>query len=190
MPNLDYLRRQKISMVNRQFLTSYDWDFEIDFSNYKFYHPNMEILHLQTKSLDGPKRTLSYEGPKEVQIRGFKIHQPGQSNNFQDAKFTLHLADFEDQSIAYWFIDWANKCDSITTHTGYRRQDLMINCTVWQLNSNLEHVFQWQYFNCLPGSGGNYDDKFDDKKELVGDDVSLEIVGEFVLPTPLTQPLA
>lgn len=188
MPNMDYLRRQNISQRNRQFLTSYDWELWIDFSNYKFYHPTMNTLILQTKAIQNVNPTLTHS-LLETDIRGFHYIQPGMTDNKANANFTLELADFDDQSLKYWFLDWQNKMDSSTTHASYRREDLMVNCYVWRLNGNRQKVWQMEYINCLPDTT-SYSDVYDGNKAIVGDGATISIKGEMAIPTPLTQPLS
>lgn len=189
MANMDYLRRQNMSQRPRQFLTTYDWEFEIDFSQYKFYHPPMNTLRLQAKSIVGIDPTLT-NTLLTTEIRGFRFQQAGMTNNYEKASFTLQLADFEDQTVKYWFLDWQNKMDSLTTHTGYRREDLMVDCYIWRLNNALQKVWEMHYINCLP-SQTQYDDQYTGDKQLVGaDGTSITIQGEMVIPTPLTVPVA
>lgn len=189
MGNMDFIRRQNISQINRQFLTSYDWAFYIDFSKYRFYHPTMEMLLCQTRTITGVNPTLD-NTPLTTDIRGFKIQQAGMTKNDANASFGLDIADFEDQSIKYWFLDWQNKMDSITTHTSHRRQDLMVDCYVWRLNSNQQKVWEMHYINCLPQTT-SYDDLYTSDKQLVGaNGTTIQINGEMAIPTPLTQPLA
>lgn len=189
MGNMDYLRRSNISLVNRQFLTTYDWSLYIDFSKYKFYHPPMQTLLLQTKAINNVDPTLT-NNLLQTEIRGFRVQQAGMTNNYDKANFSLDLADFEDQSIKYWFLEWQNKMDSLTTHAGYRREDLMVDCYVWRLNSNQQKVWEMKYINCLPEST-SYSDQYTSDKQLSGaDGVTINIRGEMVIPTPLTQPLA
>lgn len=189
MPNMDFLRRQNMSQRSRQFLTTYDWEFLIDFSNYKFYHPAMNTLKLQTKEISGVDPTLN-TSILTTDIRGFRIQQPGMTNNYEKATFTINLADFEDQTIKYWMLDWQNKMDSLTTHASYRREDLFVDAYVWRLNGNQQKVWEMHYINCLPQTTA-YNDPYNGEKQLVGaDGTSIAFQGEMVIPTPLTTPLA
>jgi hypothetical protein len=186
----EYIRRQNISIRNRQFLTTYDWAMDVDFSQYPFYHPNIESLRLRTKDLSGINPTLEHNLISNT-VHGYKLLQPGWTNTTANTDITLNLVDWEDQSIKYWFLDWQNKCDSITTHTGYRREDLMIDLYVWRLNSNQQKVWEMHYINCLPKTTQYQDTYETNNKQAVGfDGVSLAIEAEQALPTPLTTPLA
>lgn len=189
MGNMDYIRRQNISQRNRQFLTSYDWRIYLDFSNYKFYHPDMQTIELGLGDITGVDPTLE-NTPLTHEIRGFLIQQPGMTNNHAKNSITINLADFEDQTMKYWFLDWQNKMDSLTTHAAYRREDLMVDLYVWRLNSNQQKVWEMHYINCLP-SATTYNDSYEsNSKNLVGQNSSITLQAEMVIPTPLTQPLA
>ena len=189
MGNMDYIRRQNISQVRRQFLTSYDWDFLIDWKGYAFYHPDMSLLQTQIKSISGVNPTLE-TSIIETSVRGYRVQQAGWTTSDKPAPITLNFVDYEDQSLKYWFLEWQNKMDSLTTHASYRREQLMVDLYVWRLNSNRQKVWEMHYINCLP-NGTTYTDNYEgDNKQIVGGDINIQLQAEIAIPTPLTTPLA
>lgn len=188
MANMEYVRRNNIAERSQQFLTSYDWEYMIDFQWFKFYHPPMEVLRKRTKDIDGGDATLKHTILEDT-IRGFRVHQPG----FTDSKggtVSITFADFEDQSIKYWYLDWQNKMDSLTTHAQYRKEDLMVDVYLWRLNSNRQKVWEKHFINCLP-QDTSYGDQYEhDNRSLLGKDTKLTLMAEMIIPTPLMTPLA
>lgn len=180
--DMSYLTREKLSVRTQQALTSYDWDFKIDFTNYVGYHPDMETIQLRATDLTNVNPTLT-TSVLEVKMRGYTLIQPGMTDNHVNATFGINLQDFEDQSLKAWFLDWQNKMDSLTTHKSYRREDLMVDCYVWRLNSDRQKVWEMHYINCLPRETSWVDD-YNSDKQAVGKS-TITIIAETVIPTPL-----
>lgn len=181
MADMDYLTHEQLSVLEQQALTSYDWDFEIDWSRYVGYHPDAKTVHMRTLEITGVDGSIQTE-VKTIEMRGFTLLQAGKTQN-KPADFTLSFQDFEDQSLKAWFLDWQNKMDSLATHRAYRRSDLMVDFYIYRLDSSLRRVWQWHYFNCLPNTT-TYAEAFDGNKEPQGK-CSVVITSEYMIPTPL-----
>jgi hypothetical protein len=178
---MDYLTRDNMAKNNLQVLTSFDWDFTINFKNTIMYHPNIDIIRLRATAVNGISYELDHT-PIEVNMRGFTIQQPGLTVNKPGA-LTLNLQDFEDQALRIWLIDWVNRCNSPANRMSARREDLMVDMTFWQLNSNRQRVFEYKYENCLP-TGSSIDDSFSSEKNVNGK-ISLIVQAEYIKLTPL-----
>lgn len=143
-----YINRENICKNSTQVLTTGDWEFSIDFVGKAMYMPSVTTYFVRTTGIDGVREVPQVD-IMEIPLRGFTLRQPGLAHTVPDP-VTLHTQDFEDQTITIWLWDWANKMNNLSTLASYRREDLFVDLTIWQLNSSRQKVYQYNYHNCLP----------------------------------------
>lgn len=182
---MDYITRSQMLHKNQQVLTSFDWDFDIDFSNYVGYHPPIDFIKRSVTSISGdcdnPLPTLQL---MQIPLRGFTLHQPGLTDQGSyPSPITLTAQDFEDQSLFAWMYDWLNRCNSVQNRASYRRESLFVDMDLWRLNSTRVRVLQIHYYNCLPIQPA-YGNQFNDQKQPVGQ-MNITLQPEWRLVTAL-----
>ena len=169
MADMSYITRVQMQHKNLQVLTSFDWDWQIDFSSHVGYHPPMQLLKTACTQISGdcdqPLPTLT---PMQIPLRGFTLIQPGLTDaGSLPQTLVLELQDFEDQSIFSWCYDWLNRCNSVQNRASYRRESIFVDIDLWRLNSSRVRVMQIHYFNCMPLSA-QYSNQYNDQKSQVG----------------------
>jgi len=168
MANMDYITRSQMQHKNMQVLTSFDWDYNIDFGAYVGFHPPMDQIKRCVNTISGdcdsPLPTLDI---MTVPLRGFTIHQPGLTDQgSRPGPIMMAGQDFEDQSLFAWWYDWLNRANSVQNRA-YRRESLFVDIDLWRLNSTRVRVLQIHYYDCLPAQAP-YENSFNDGKAPVG----------------------
>ena len=137
---MERIKRSDIKSNNKEMLTSYHWDLVITKVPNAIYYPGDPIIQVRLKEVSGlPDRSPA---TLETKIRGFTLYQPGQmDNNAAGVVFTF--ADFEDQTIEAFILDYIYKSDNPSDHRSLHKQDLIMSCELFRLNSALEPVNKW-----------------------------------------------
>jgi hypothetical protein len=182
MADMDYITRAQMQHKNLQALTSFDWEFNIDFSTYVGFHPPMSVIRTATNGIQCQPGLVPQVAPMTIPLRGFSIQQPGLSDEQAQYTVTLAMQDFEDQSLLAWMYDWTNRCNSVINKASYRRESVFVDVDVLQLNSTRVRVLQLHYYNCLPI--GTEDYQFSQNKAVNGG-ATLTMIAEWRLVTLL-----
>jgi hypothetical protein len=167
---MDYVNRAKIASDTNQFLTSYDWDIDIELgTDFKVYYPGHLTFKTRLMDISGIEPLYRPETPLSAEIRGFKIHQNSFTSNIPGT-ITFHLQDFEDQSITGMLLDWFIKYNDPATHISYNKKAVMWKSfTAFRLNNARTPVYKIKIYNLLPSSGSNGYDAFTSNKDKLGD---------------------
>lgn len=181
--DMSYLNRNALVSPSNQVLTTFDWDFDITFpANYAPYHPPIETIRQRILSIDGIK-FIPDPVLLDIKLRGgVTMLQAGLTEN-KPGSLTLMLQDFEDQSMTIWALDWTKKLNDWRTRKSYRKESVYIDMTIYQLNSDREAVFQWNYMTGLLDAGEFGSPAKADKDALTGQSMTINF--EYVEPIPL-----
>jgi hypothetical protein len=165
---MSYVTRDQIVGSNGQKLTTFDWDFKITKSaNDEVYSPGEQLTKARISSITGIPFMPEYQGNLPTEIRGFKMIQPGFTNNY-GGQCTITIEDFEDQSMTAFIMDWLWKCNNPANHASYHKKQLAWDkLELFRLNSSREPVFKVTLYTVLPGGAGS-DMSFTSDKQLQG----------------------
>jgi hypothetical protein len=177
---MSYVNRSSIAANTNQMLTSYDWDITIETgTDFKVYYPGDLTFKTRLMDISGINPLYSTDAPLDVMIRGFKIHQNSFTSNVPGT-ITLHLQDFEDQSITGMLLDWIIKYNDPATHISFNKSAVMWKSfTAYRLNNTRQPVYSIKIYNLLPSQGtGNDYDQFTGEKAKLGD-IRLSLEAEY-----------
>ena len=168
---VDSIKRSDIvGGTTREFLTSYDWNFnftkvpEIFSTAASVERLLNETLLYRTDSVTVPEDPVAER--VQVVIHGHSFSQPGLVPNY--GTFGFQVQDFADAQIQAFFTRFAYlTCDPLTkAMKGYANQ-FKFNCKITQLDSQRNPIKVWNCKDCLV-STANVNDILDGTKTIVG----------------------
>jgi hypothetical protein len=179
---LSYLNYTQMMDDTRELLDSDKWNIKFITWPTVVYNPGEEFLHNRIKSVSGLNLSDFHTEPLKTKIRGFETHVQPNQTPLKNKEITWTLLDYEDQSIYVLMQDWIGKSCDPTTQRSYRAADLRGTFIYQRLNSVNLSVREWVHKGCMP-SKVDYKDNFDSERKLVGDDVTIGMIGILFPPT-------
>jgi len=183
---LDYLNYNQMMDDTSEFLTDDKWDVTFDKMPAAVYWPGDTFVKFRLKSVDGISTSIWSHAPLSTKIRGFETPVQAGRIEMVNTTITLHLADYEDQSIYVFLTDWMFKCCDPVTQKGYKSKDLRANMTFTRLNALNQPVRRYVMKAGIIETP-NYEDPFNsDGRNLLSEDSTIPIKGMLFPPEFLT----
>ena len=162
---MEGINRDTIFSNCNDFLTTYDWDFEVVKWPAILKSDGMATkFRLRTNNIVVPEDPMVE--PISVFVRGHRYSQPGDVKNYGICSFSVQ--DFSDQSIQRYFTQLVYlMSDPQTKAMMSGRPGLFkMNFNIYRLNAALEPVKRWRIIDALPIGINTVDDMSSEKEPL------------------------
>lgn len=166
MPDMDYVSRSSLISNTSEFLTTFDWDFEI-----------ITVPQVFSSAADALKtlfklRTDSIVPPDDpgnaaisILIRGFQKTQPGMTSNKGVCVFNVQ--DFADVALQNFINAYVKLMASPSTQRSVPVSQLYMDANLYRLDSSRNRVKAWAMRGMLP-STPNIPDDMTGSKDPIG----------------------
>lgn len=161
------INRTSIFSGVTDFLTTYDWDFEI--TRYPSIMKNSELalgtFRLRTNNIVVPEDPQN--NPISVFIRDHRFSQPGNTPNYGTVQFSIQ--DFSDVNIQRFFTQLIYLMSDPNTKAMYggNPSAFKMDFNIYRLNAALQPVKRWVIQDAL-ASMNNVDDNMTSEKDPLG----------------------